>query len=255
MRATHRADPGNSRGDRAEGSGGRTAYPWPVTDRAGLLRRGGSAASVASSQFALAGSNYVLLAIAARHLDPAGFAVLTSYYLLINTVGRGLFAAVELETTRSVAHARATGVDDVAVRQAAVRQTGLLLVAVAALLVLASPLTVPLFDRAGLDRRRARPARAGRRRDGRVLPAARPARREPPLRAVRRHVLGRGRRRGRRRAGPGADRGLLDDRVGRGARALPAGGRDRSSPARPPGGWSPRPRSRRQAGTPRPCAR
>ncbi len=56
-----------------------------------------------------------------------------------------MFAAVELETTRSVAHARATGVDDVAVRQAAVRQTGLLLVAVAALLVVASPLTVPVF--------------------------------------------------------------------------------------------------------------
>jgi O-antigen/teichoic acid export membrane protein len=116
-----------------------------VTDRAGLLRKGGSAASVASSQFAVAGANYLLLALAARHVGAAGFAVLTSYYLLVNTVGRGVFAAVELETTRSVAHARATGVDDTAVRRAALRQTGLLLVAVAVLIVLAAPLTGPVF--------------------------------------------------------------------------------------------------------------
>jgi len=116
-----------------------------VTDRAGLLRRGGSAAQVAGSQFALAGANYLLLALAARHVGAAGFAVLTSYYLLINTVGRGVFAAVELETTRAVAHARATGADDTAVRRAALRQTGLLLAAVAALIVLAAPLVGPVF--------------------------------------------------------------------------------------------------------------
>ncbi|SHK46572.1 Membrane protein involved in the export of O-antigen and teichoic acid [Pseudonocardia thermophila] len=116
-----------------------------MTDRAGLLRRGGSAAQVAGSQFALAGANYLLLALAARHVGAAGFAVLTSYYLLINTVGRGVFAAVELETTRAVAHARATGADDTAVRRAALRQTGLLLAAVAALIVLAAPLVGPVF--------------------------------------------------------------------------------------------------------------
>ena len=76
----------------------------PVTMmKADVLRRGGAAAHVAGSQVALAASNYVLLAIAARHLDPAGFAAVSAYYLLINTVGRGLFAAVELETTRAVA--------------------------------------------------------------------------------------------------------------------------------------------------------
>src|SRR6185312_775508 len=96
-------------------------------------RRGGTAAHVAGSQVALAASNYVLLAIAARHLDPAGFAAVSAYYLLINTVGRGLFAAVELETTRAVA-AGAHGMRD------ALRHTGVLLVGALVLLGLAAPL-------------------------------------------------------------------------------------------------------------------
>jgi O-antigen/teichoic acid export membrane protein len=98
-----------------------------------LLRHGGTAAHVAGSQVALAASNYLLLAIAARHLEPAGFAAVTAYYLLINTVGRGLFAAVELETTRAVA-AGAHGM------RAALRHTGLLLVGALVLLGLAAPL-------------------------------------------------------------------------------------------------------------------
>ena len=101
--------------------------------RADVLRRGGAAAHVAGSQVALAASNYVVLAIAARHLDPAGFAAVSAYYLLINTVGRGLFAAVELETTRAVA-AGSHG------RGAALRHTGLLLVGALVLLGLAAPL-------------------------------------------------------------------------------------------------------------------
>jgi O-antigen/teichoic acid export membrane protein len=101
--------------------------------RADVLRRGGAAAHVAGSQVALAASNYVVLAIAARHLEPAGFAAVSAYYLLINTVGRGLFAAVELETTRAVA-AGSHG------RGAALRHTGLLLVGALVLLGLAAPL-------------------------------------------------------------------------------------------------------------------
>lgn len=101
--------------------------------KADVLRRGGAAAHVAGSQVALAASNYVLLAIAARHLDAAGFAAVSAYYLLINTVGRGLFAAVELETTRAVA-AGAHGLRD------ALRHTGVLLVGALGLLGLAAPL-------------------------------------------------------------------------------------------------------------------
>ena len=145
-----------------------------------MLRRGGAAAHVAGSQVALAASNYVVLAIAARHLDPAGFAAVSAYYLLINTVGRGLFAAVELETTRAVA----AGAHGHAGRAAAHRRAA---------------------------RRRARPARArraaahrggpgghdrtARRRgghDGGVLPHPRARSRAAALRPLRRHVLDRG---------------------------------------------------------------
>jgi O-antigen/teichoic acid export membrane protein len=108
--------------------------------RAAVVRQGGSAAQVASSQLALAASNYVVLAIAARNLDAAGLAAVTSYYLLINTVGRGLFAAVELETTRAVASARAAGLDDAPARRAALSHTGMLLVGAFVLLGLSSPL-------------------------------------------------------------------------------------------------------------------
>jgi O-antigen/teichoic acid export membrane protein len=101
--------------------------------KADVLRRGGTAAHVAGSQVALAASNYILLAIAARHLEPAGFAAVSAYYLLINTVGRGLFAAVELETTRAVA-AGTHGM------RAALRHTGVLLVGALVLLGLAAPL-------------------------------------------------------------------------------------------------------------------
>jgi O-antigen/teichoic acid export membrane protein len=108
--------------------------------RAGLLKESSSAAQVAGSQLALAGSNYLVLALAARNLDAAGFAALSSYYLLINTVGRGLFAAVELETTRAVAHARAAGLDDGPAKRAALRHTGVLLAGAFVLLGASSPL-------------------------------------------------------------------------------------------------------------------
>jgi O-antigen/teichoic acid export membrane protein len=101
--------------------------------KAEVVRRGGAAAHLAGSQVALAASNYLVLAIAARHLPAAGFAAVSAYYLLINTVGRGLFAAVELETTRAVA----SGVDG---RRAALVHTGVLLVGALALLGLSTPL-------------------------------------------------------------------------------------------------------------------
>ena len=108
--------------------------------RAAVLRKGGPAAQVAGSQLALAASNYVVLAIAARNLDAAGLAAVSSYYLLINTVGRGLFAAVELETTRAVAAAVAAGQDDGPARSAALRHTGMLLAGALVLLVASTPL-------------------------------------------------------------------------------------------------------------------
>ncbi len=111
-----------------------------MTRAAAVLRQGGSAAQVAGSQLGLALSNYAVLAVAARHLDPAGFVAISSYYLLVNTVGRGLFAAVELEATRAVAEAGAAGLDDGPARRAALRHTGLLLVGAFVLLGVSSPL-------------------------------------------------------------------------------------------------------------------
>lgn len=99
-----------------------------------------AAAQVGSSQIALAASNYLVLAFAARHLDAAGFAALSSYYLLINTVGRGMFAAIELETTRAVAAALALGGDGRSALRHAGRQTLLLLLAAFILLSVATPL-------------------------------------------------------------------------------------------------------------------
>jgi len=100
----------------------------------------GTAVRVAGSQLALAVSNYAVLAVASRDLDPSGFVAISSYYLLINTVGRGLFAAVELESTRAVAEARAAGADDRPARSAALRHTALLLVGAFVLLGVSSPL-------------------------------------------------------------------------------------------------------------------
>jgi O-antigen/teichoic acid export membrane protein len=96
--------------------------------------------TVAGSQLALAVSNYAVIAVAARSLDPAGLAAVSSYYLLINTVGRGLFASVELEATRAVARAGAAGLDDGPSRRSAVRHTGLLLGCAFVLLGASTPL-------------------------------------------------------------------------------------------------------------------
>ncbi|ODU01202.1 MAG: hypothetical protein ABS81_21265 [Pseudonocardia sp. SCN 72-86] len=104
------------------------------------VRRTGAAAQVAGSQIGLALSNYLVLAIAARHLDTAGFAALSSYYLLINTVGRGLFAAVELEATRAVADAVARGHDTAPAVRAARNDTLRLLVVALVLSAVAGPL-------------------------------------------------------------------------------------------------------------------
>lgn len=104
------------------------------------VRRTGAAAQVAGSQIGLALSNYLVLAIAARHLDTAGFAALSSYYLLINTVGRGLFAAVELEATRAVADAVARGHDTAPAVRAARNNTLRLLAVALVLSTVAGPL-------------------------------------------------------------------------------------------------------------------
>ena len=111
-----------------------------------LVRHLGIAAEVSGSQIALAGSGYVVLALAAHSLPVAGFAALGSFYLLLNTVGRGIFAAVELELTRAVAHASAAGQDGRALRAAALRRTGGLVLLAMALVLACAPLLVLIVD-------------------------------------------------------------------------------------------------------------
>ena len=62
----------------------------------------GAQVAVPVSLVLVAGAAYLLLMASGRVLDGAGFAALTSFYLLANTVGRGTFAVLELELTRSV---------------------------------------------------------------------------------------------------------------------------------------------------------
>lgn len=104
------------------------------------MRTAGLAVQVAGSQIALAGSNYLVLALAAREVGGAGLAAVSSYYLLINTVGRGLFAAVELETTRSIASAVATGGSVRMARADALRHTWMLLAGAIVLVAASAPL-------------------------------------------------------------------------------------------------------------------
>lgn len=92
----------------------------------------------------VAGSAYLLLMASGRVLDARGFAALTSFYLLSNTVGRGAFAVLELELTRAVPRARQQG-EAVAPKVRGVARGGLLLSAAVVVLIAA---TAPLLVRA-----------------------------------------------------------------------------------------------------------
>ena len=64
-----------------------------------------SAVRVSASQVGVAGTSYVALALGGRTLDAASFAAFSTFYLVINVLGRGLLSASELELTRAVAAA------------------------------------------------------------------------------------------------------------------------------------------------------
>jgi O-antigen/teichoic acid export membrane protein len=108
-----------------------------------------TALSVPASLVGLAASGYLALVMGARVLPGAAFAALSSFYLLVNTVGRGTFAALELELTRGVARARAHGEGIVGVCRAGLMRGVLLVGAVLVLLAV----TAPLLTRALADLR------------------------------------------------------------------------------------------------------
>lgn len=95
-----------------------------------------AAFGVPVSQVLLAASGYLVLAMSAQRLPPAGFAVLSSFYLLINTFGRGVFVAIELELTRATAAAVARGESSAPTLTVALRRSALFgLVSIALVLV------------------------------------------------------------------------------------------------------------------------
>ena len=97
------------------------------------------------SQVLLAVAGYLLLALAARSMPAADFAVISAFYLLLNTIGRGVFASVELETSRVLAAADAAGRNGRPVLATAMRHAAVLLVVAIALSLAATPL-LPGFD-------------------------------------------------------------------------------------------------------------
>jgi O-antigen/teichoic acid export membrane protein len=105
----------------------------PVRRRRSL----GAQAAVPVSLVLVAGTAYLLLMASGRVLDAAGFAALTSFYLLANTVGRGTFAVLELELTRTVPRSRVRG-ESIVGPVRAVAGGGLVLLAVVCVLLLAA---------------------------------------------------------------------------------------------------------------------
>ncbi len=99
----------------------------------------GAQLAVPVSLVLVAGSAYLLLMASGRVLPGSGFAALTSFYLLSNTVGRGTFAVLELELTRSVPRSRARGESIVGPVRGVARGGLALLAVVCVLLVAAGP--------------------------------------------------------------------------------------------------------------------
>ncbi|MEO6880700.1 MAG: hypothetical protein ABI181_07085 [Mycobacteriaceae bacterium] len=104
-----------------------------------------SAARITASQLSLAAASYAVLAVAGNALDARAFAAVTSFYLLLNTAGRGICSAVELHLTRAVAADVATGRPASAALRASRVQVLLLVVLAVALTLGSEPLLRTVF--------------------------------------------------------------------------------------------------------------
>lgn len=107
--------------------------------------RAASAAGVTASQFSLAAASYVVLAVAGNALDARAFTAVTSFYLLLNTAGRGICSALELHLTRAVAADLAAGRPAAGALRASRVQVITLVVATVALTLGAQPLLRGVF--------------------------------------------------------------------------------------------------------------
>lgn len=99
--------------------------------------------AVPASQFALAASGFVVLAAAGRTTSTTVFAAVSAFYLLLNTVGRGVVASVELELTRALSVARAVHVPGARAARAVLPRALVLVVGAA----VAAAATAPLLLR------------------------------------------------------------------------------------------------------------
>lgn len=115
--------------ERADGGVRRAvARPWPVVRSAALM--GGGTLLVGAA-------GYAFIALAGNTLPPPETAAVSSFYMLVNILGPGVFMALEQETNRVTSSA-----GDRPVRGDVVRGIGLL-VTVLVVLALASPWLVP----------------------------------------------------------------------------------------------------------------
>lgn len=124
-------------------------FQWPLTDRWRLLPTG--TLSVGGGLLVLGVSAYVFLAVSARAVGPERFASLSVLWVMVYTVGPGLFLPLEQETGRAVAARRARGLGGgpVVVRAAALG-AGLLGALGLAAVLARKPLLTALFDGNGL---------------------------------------------------------------------------------------------------------
>ncbi|GAA4743813.1 hypothetical protein [Actinomycetospora chibensis] len=101
-----------------------------------------AALGVPASQVLLAASGYLVLVMAAQRLPASGFAILSSFYLLVNTIGRGVFVAIELEVTRAMAAAIARGESSAPTLTVALRRAAVFGAAALVLVLVCAPLVL-----------------------------------------------------------------------------------------------------------------
>jgi O-antigen/teichoic acid export membrane protein len=95
-----------------------------------------------ASVLLVAGGGYLFLVLAGDIKDHNQAAAMASMYVLVNTIGQGVFAGLEQETSRSLSRAVAVGDDPAPVMRRAVRHTAALLAVCCLFVVAASPVLV-----------------------------------------------------------------------------------------------------------------
>lgn len=99
-------------------------------------------AMMTASVLLVAGGGYLFLVLAGDIKDHSQAAAMASMYVLVNTIGQGVFAGLEQETSRSLSRAVAVGDDTAPVMRRAVRHTVALLAACCLFVAAASPVLV-----------------------------------------------------------------------------------------------------------------